>query len=110
MDIRERFPGIAKATLEISYDNGVINRDRSENDCLCELRTYLVKDWLHARHAGLKTIQISTIIAIDHWLSGLSNEDLNTVCNGEETEACTILAAAPPQTADLLNGIFERVC
>lgn len=110
MELREKLPGISKAALEIAYDNGGINRGRSEDDCLKELAAYLQENWLSATHSGLKTILYANLLSIDRWLDQLSAEDLSTACAGEETEADAILVGSPPQTNELLNGIFNHVC
>lgn len=108
MTYKERFPGLCRATLELAYDNGGINRDRSEDDCLHEFALYLEEHWLRAEHAGLRTMLLCAVIVIDDWLSQLSDEDVNTACNGEETEAAAILETAPHGTSDILDGIFEH--
>jgi hypothetical protein len=92
------FPGITKAALEIAYDNGGINRDRSEKKMLGELERWLAK-------------QPAEILPdIDAWLSSLSKDDLITVCAGEESEQQAILQNAPPFTDKLLNDYFGEVC
>ncbi|WP_457797666.1 hypothetical protein [Methylocystis sp. S23] len=47
---------------------------------------------------------------IDHWLAGLSDADLDTVCCGEESEIAALMESAPPFTDDLLNDYFDKVC
>ncbi len=103
------FPGITKAALSLAYDNGGINRERSEEDCLRELGEYLGEHWLRADHAGLRTLLFCSLIGMDRWLSTLSDEELGTACNGEEREAHEVLSRAPLGTDELLNGIFENV-
>lgn len=94
--------GIRRAALEISYDNGGINRMRSEADLKRDLRAFL-------RSTDLVTA--AELRAVDRWLSALTDEEMNTVCCAEETEMqCFMrLRGAPPKTNDLLNEIFERV-
>ena len=103
------FPGIVKAALLLALDNGGINRDRSQESCLQDLAAHLNLHWLNARHSGLRTTQYVALKAIDAWLDGLSEDDLDTACNGEESEAATMVANAPHGTAELLNDIFENV-
>ena len=94
----EKWPGIKRAALEIALDNGGINRFRSEERQQREFRR-----WLEKQPQEL-------LPAIDAWLSGLSDEDLQTVCDGEVTEADAILANGPPFTNQLLNDYFDEVC
>ena len=91
-----RFPGIAKATLEMSYANGGINRYRREFDALKALDRVL--------ETGVDVAM--DLPAIDEWLSGLSDDDMLTVVDGEETEMLKIVEDAPPGTDSLLNQIF----
>jgi hypothetical protein len=90
-------PGIARAALEMSYANGGINRDRSEADVLSDLNVTL------AIVEGFKL----DLGAIDKWLGGLSEDDLLTVVDGEETETDALTAKAPAGTQSLLNAIFH---
>ncbi len=94
------YANIEKAALEIAYDNGSINRGRSENDALAELHRFLDR-------SGYATDQLSNI---DDWLGNLSDDDLQTVCAGEEQEADAILRGSPIFTLTLLTDIFENVC
>lgn len=96
--IETRFPGIEKAAIEISYDNGGINRDRTKKTMLAELRRYLPMIPYY-----------DELPAIDKWLGGLSAEDLLTVCAGEVSEQDVILANGPPFSGQLLIDIFENV-
>ena len=94
----DKWPGIRRAALEIALDNGGINRFRSEKQQQREFRK-----WLEKQPQEL-------LPAIDVWLSGLSDDDLQTVCGGEVTEADAILANGPPFTNQLLNDYFDEVC
>jgi hypothetical protein len=94
----QRCPGIARAAREISYDVGGINRDRTEADMLRELDRCLDTAGMDPSH----------LHEIDAWLGSLSDDDLDTVCSGEEADANTILQAGPPFTSQLLTDIFER--
>lgn len=97
MSTRTQYPNITKAALEISYDNGGINRERSEADLVRDLGKFLAP------------MDEDMLANIDGWLGNLSKEDLNTVCAGERTEQRDLLAAAPPFTGSLLNDIFDEV-
>ncbi|TIM13840.1 MAG: hypothetical protein E5Y67_15275 [Mesorhizobium sp.] len=93
-----KYPGIKRAALEIAYDNGGINRMRSEKTMLGELARFLER-------------QPEEILpAIDAWLSALSGDDLQTVCAGEQSEVEVLLRGAPPFTDSLLNDYFDEVC
>ena len=101
------FRGIRKAALAIAYDNGVINRDSSEEEYLKRVASYVQANWLDANHAGLRAILYAHLREIDAWLDNLSENALETVCAGEETEVKVALKNAPVGTDKLLNGIFE---
>lgn len=94
----DRWPGIKRAALEIAYDNGGINRDRSEKTMLKECDNFLDS---HPEEM---------LQPIDKWLSELSEDDLSTVCAGEESDAKALLETAPPFTEFLLNAYFDEVC
>jgi len=94
----KRYPGIAKAALEISYDNGGINRDRTEGKMLRELDRFL---------EGVPYADL--LPDIDRFLGKLNEEDLNTICAGEHTDQQAIVALGPPFTDTLLTDIFEQV-
>lgn len=91
-------PGIARATLEMSYCNGGIHRGRREKDVLRELDALL---------SGGPDVAFD-LPKIDRWLAALADDDLLTVVDGEEGEAAQLLQSAPPGTDMLLNSIFER--
>lgn len=92
------FPGIWRAAREIAYCNGGINRYRSEKRVEHEFDR-----WIGGQPR-------ETLATIDVWLSNLPAADLETICDGEETEAAAILRSAPPFTSDLLNRYFDEVC
>jgi hypothetical protein len=93
-----KWPGITRAALEIAYDNGGITRMRSEERMLGQLERWL------------ETQPQDPLPAIDAWLLALSDEDLETVCVGEQLEVAALMASAPPFTDQLLNAYFEEVC
>lgn len=92
------FPAIAKATLEMSYDNGGINRDRTEADCMKALDEVL----------SAEGVYYNDLTAIDAWLATLTEEQMQVVVAGEETEMKASLANAPPHADALLNDIFDH--
>jgi hypothetical protein len=98
MSAADRFPGIARAALEIALDNGGINRFRPQEQQRRELSKFLER-------------QPQEILPpIDAWLTSLSDEDLSTACCGEHSEMEAILASAPPFTDQLLNDYFDEAC
>ena len=50
------------------------------------------------------------LMPIDVFLSSLTDNDLTTLCDGEESEIKTILCNAPPFIGDLLDRYFNEVC
>lgn len=96
------YPGVYKSALEIAYDNGGINRDRSEKRHRREFDRFMVRRGTHEPH--LKDI--------DAWLSALTEEELQNVCAGEESEVIQFMKdrKAPVFTQDILTHIFEEVC
>lgn len=92
------YPGITKAALAIAYDNGGINCVRSEKQMRRELGKWI------ARQPN------EPLPAIDGWLSGLSDEDLEIVCAGDQEQASLILQGSPPFTDKLLTDYFNEVC
>lgn len=94
----QRYPGIARATLEMSYCNGGINRYRKEKDALRALDAVLSDGF-----------DIAFDLAdIDRWLAALPDDDLQIVVDGEESEQWRLVAGAPSGTSALLNQIFEH--
>jgi len=83
----------------ISYDNGGVNRYRSEVQVLREMQRFVDS---RPYNAELK--------AIDDWLGTLTEGQMETVCAGEMSEADAILVAAPAFTETLLHEYFEEVC
>lgn len=90
---------IRKACLLISYSNGGVNRDRSEARVLREMQ-----DFIESRPYN------SELKAISRWLGTLTEDQLETVCDGEQSEAADITKNAPAFTETLLNDYFEDVC
>ena len=109
MNVKEKFPGIARAALEIAYDNGGINRGRSEAEMMAELTAFLTKRHV-AGHAGLRSVLFSRLVSIDQWLQTQSDETIDTICGGERDEARAAMDGAPEGTDTLLTDIFENVC
>lgn len=87
------YSNIVKAAKEIWYDNGMINRLEPEAEKIA-----LLLDWL-------QTIDSKLLELIELELSKLSDEDLHTVCCGEETEQERLASLSVNQ---FLNRIFDE--
>jgi len=100
------YPGIEFATKEMAYDNGCINRDRSEEDLIRGLYNWL-------RDVDPETFNATTLQMIDVWLSSLAEKDMHLLCAGEEGEQHDVLMCAPVGIREyanlLLTLIFEEV-
>jgi hypothetical protein len=106
MKPHEQYPSITKACLEIAFCNGGVNRDRGEPQVIAEINA-----WLDDRRKGVvMPCTDDSLAAIDAWLAELVDEDLSTLCDGEEAEQAAILMDAPFGTADLLEAYFNDVC
>src|SRR3546814_17598813 len=86
-----RFPGIARAALEISYDNGGIDADRTEAKLLRQLDRFLERCGIDSGYLPL----------IDTWLAGLTEAKIEELCTGSVKEGDAVLQTAPACTATL---------
>lgn len=96
----QKFPGITKAALEMSYCNGGINRDRSEKAVVRALDTFLASD---GRDMAFD------LPAISVWLAALDEPTLSTAVDGEQSEMEALMKTAPAGTDQLLSDIFNEV-
>lgn len=92
-NLADSFEYIQKAAEEIWYDNGMINRSEPPGIKLDYLKRWLVKQ------------NFLELMKIESELSYLSEEDLFTVCCGEETEQDRL---ASPLLNEFLNRIFDE--
>jgi hypothetical protein len=90
-----QFPSIVKAAIEISYDNGGINRFRTEEMMLDDLEVFL------------NTKDQFVLSMVNRDLKSLTEEELHIACCGEETEMKELYLLAV--TYELLNEIFNEV-
>jgi hypothetical protein len=95
---KHRYSGIARAALEMAYDNGGVNRDRPERVTIEELDYVL---------ANINDESPDVLGVINDWLVRLSDEDLVTAVAGEHSEVQELMKRAPLGTAELLNSIFD---
>lgn len=93
----DKFEGIKTASLEIAYDNGMINIQSSEEKFLQETEEVL------------KKYQDRPLQAWDEWLLSISPSELNTVCCGEYSDMQKVMSHCPSGEGlgSLLNDIFE---
>ena len=87
------YSNIVKAAKEIWYDNGMINRLEPESE-----KVELLLNWL-------QTLDSKILEPIELELSRLSEEELETVCCGEETEQERL---ASESVNEFLNRIFDE--
>lgn len=94
----ERYPAIRKAALNIAYDNGMVNRDMPEPEFLRRVDAVV----------GADGVNHKDLVAINSVLSAFSDEQLDTLCTGEEQEQGALMAGQPLKSKilGLLNDIF----
>lgn len=90
----DQCPAIRKAALNIAYDNGMVNRMNTE------------QQFMIGANEVLK--EYTDYMAIENFLATLTDEQLDTLCTGEEQEQVIILRACPiaAKVNDLLEAIF----
>ncbi len=97
-------PNIYKAALEMSYDNGGINRDRSEEDHRADFDDLI----------GAEGYDFADLKKIDDWLSTLTADQINMLVAGDDEERMALIALIPyeiqQKTDELLNTLFDEVC
>lgn len=91
--LAECFPSILNAATEIWYDNGMINRHEPYG-----VKVELLNQWL-------MTLDSNELMLAEAELSKLSENDLHTLCCGEETEQDRI---GSPYINEFLNRIFDE--
>jgi len=93
-----KFPTIKKAALAIAYDNGMINRFEPEEKYLDACLSVI----------GAEGVYEEDIIALEEFLSGLSETDFNNVCYGDSVDMEAVEAQAPKNSdGHALTGILE---
>ena len=90
------FPTIRKAALIIALSSGTMSAARSAEDHARD-----VTDFLRGRDQD-------ALRPVERWLAGLSEQDLETICDGEREDQLRLLVAAPSWADGLLDGLFER--
>ena len=89
------YPSLTKAALLMARDSGAINRFRTERQAQNDIAKCLASQ------------PDDVLRAIDEWLSGQSDDDLETICCGDQDEAALLMASAPPFTDQVLDELFE---
>lgn len=97
-NIECQYLGIERACVEIAYDNGGVNRLRTEDQMRKECREFLSRS------------DFGNLPEIDEWLNSKSDEFLREICSGEQSEIENRMKDAPPFTDSLLNQYFTEVC
>lgn len=98
MDIKEKYPKILNAFQLIALDNGGINRNRP------------VEQQEEESIKFLSEYEQDSLDAIEAWLAALTDEQLDTFCNGEHTEMDAIAQLGPENCTDLFDEYFDEVC
>lgn len=101
----EKFPSLKKAFIEMSYDNGGINRGRTEQDAIDATRAVLL-DGDHWADEELTRF--------DEWIATLTAEQISMLVAGEETEMKNLISGGlfspdHERLDTLLNELFD-VC
>lgn len=87
---------IRRAIKSIAYDNGAVNRTQTIDELLGVVEPLV---------SNAFTPEV--LASVDAFLADLSEEELETICNGEESEV--ELLAAPEGTDEVLNFIFDNL-
>lgn len=94
------YPNLQAAYILMERCNGGINRDRSEEQALLETDPVI----------GADGVYHNDLVAIDQWLGTLSEDDLLTFVDGEQSEV-EVLAASGSEASvkahGLLNDLFN---
>lgn len=92
---------LERAVVRMALCNGCINRDREEVALVDEFR-----DWLADQR-----YEAVTLDAWCHWLGHLTEDQLDTLVDGEETEMEALVLGAPQPTLlhKFLDDVFNEV-
>lgn len=85
--IIDQYPNIRRAYLEMSYDNGGINVTRTEEDAITDSQPVM------STIAG--NVSADDLQRLDAWIGTLSDDQVQTLIAGEETETAAIVALGP---------------
>ena len=99
-----KYPGIARACTRLAYCCNGINCNRSEAD---QLKDYDAWIKTYAKKAKLTSYHLSRA---SRWISRLTNDELDVLVDGEDSECKALMRTAPAFLDDLLNAYFEGPC
>jgi len=93
------YPGLVRAAKALCLSNGAINRLETFDPSRFVIET---------THDALEHVR-----SADRILGMLSDEDMDTLCDGEESEAAKVLAVfdttAARCTNEVLNALFAQI-
>lgn len=95
MQTLDNYPGLKKAALEIAYDNGMINRNCTEEQYTRSTDPII----------GAESVYDEDLKIWSDWIDNLNDEDLSTLCCGESCEMEEIISKAPK--AEFLDGLLN---
>jgi hypothetical protein len=95
----DSYPGIIKAGVLMARCNGGINITRTEQD---------VKDIIVSKVLRRPPKAVTSLKEIDDWLLTLTDDELQTCVDGEETEMQALWDKGPPGVSELLLRIFHQ--
>lgn len=94
----DNFPKMKEVALLIAYDNGMINREQSQNDFLNKVDEIV----------GADGVDYTDLQLIEDWLVTLGNEQLIILAAGETEEMKALEATfSRPELLEIFNDIFE---
>lgn len=94
----DSFPKIKQVVLSIAYDNGMINRESSQERFIEKVNEIIGGDGVY--YTDLQNL--------NEWLETLSDDDLETFANGEHLDQVAIASQfVGPDILGLFTDIFE---
>lgn len=99
----DRYPNIKNAALELSYCNGGIFRERTEEIALKE-----ISQGMFSERFVLNLTPVD-MTAIDTALGSLNKDDLEIFLDGEEEERLKILKKFPDHVASNLDRLINLI-
>jgi len=91
----DKFPILQLALFEMAYDNGAINRERTEESVI------------ESGIASLVGYSDEDLAEVSAELSTLTLEELGTVCTGDQDDP--VCKARSAKLNDVLNALFESL-
>jgi len=97
MAIINKFPGIKRAALYLAHANGMIYRGCTEEQWLSSLDYVL----------GAEGVDTDELQKLDDWCKTLSDEQVETLVDGEEEEMQQLVDSCPTEAVGIFNDIFD---